>query len=252
MQGPWRTTAVPQADRRRRAAMPAAPRRSIVRSGSLPCPGAMKLGRRRFLGVMLVSNAVLARGASAIALPPPQTAGAVPLIQALRSRRSSREFSSRPLPLDVLSTLLWCACGVNRPESGGRTAPSAHGWQEIEVFAVLPDGAYRYDARDHALRLVVANDLRAATGVQDFVGNAPLNLVYVADFGKMGDASAEDRTFYASADTGFVAQNVYLYCAAAGLACVVRGLVDRRKLAPALGLRVDQRIVLAQTVGYAA
>lgn len=212
----------------------------------------MKLDRRRFLGVMLVSNAVLARGGSAIALPPPQTAGAVPLIQALRSRRSSREFSSHPLPLDVLSTLLWCACGVNRSESGGRTAPSAHGWQEIEVFAALPEGAYRYDARDHALRLVVAKDLRAATGVQDFVGNAPLNLVYVADFGKMGDASAEDRTFYASADTGFVAQNVYLYCAAAGLACVVRGLVDRRKLAPALGLRVDQRIVLAQTVGYAA
>ena len=71
------------------------------------------------------------------------------------------------------------------------------------------------------------------------------------DFGKMGDASGEDRTFYASADAGFVAQNVYLYCASAGLACVVRGLVDRRKHAPALQLRADQRIALAQTVGYA-
>ena len=166
--------------------------------------------------------------------------------------RSTRDFASRELPRDVLSTLLWCAFGINRPDSGGRTAPSAHNWQEIEVFAALPDGTYRYHARDHALTLVVASDLRAATGVQDFVGKAPLNLVYVADFGKMGDASPEDRTFYASADTGFVAQNVYLYCATAGLACVVRGLVDRRKLAPALKLRVDQRIVLAQTVGYAA
>jgi SagB-type dehydrogenase family enzyme len=209
------------------------------------------LSRRGFLGVMLMSKAVLAHGESAIALPPPQTTGAVSLMQALRSRRSTREFSARPLPPEVLSTLLWSAFGVNRPDSGGRTAPSAHNWQEIEVFAALPDGAYRYDARAHALQRVVSGDLRAATGVQDFVGAAPLNLVYVADFGKMGDATAEERTFYASADAGFVAQNVYLYCAATGLACVVRGLVDRRKLAPALGLRVDQRIVLAQTVGYA-
>jgi SagB-type dehydrogenase family enzyme len=210
----------------------------------------MMLSRRRFLGVMLVSKAVLAQGGGAIALPPPQATGTVSLLQALRSRRSTREFSPRPLPLDVLSTLLWSAFGVNRPDSGRRTAPSAHDWQEIEVFAVLPDGTYRYDARDHALRLAVAGDLRAATGRQDFVATAPLNLVYVADFGKMIDASAEDRTFYASADAGFVAQNVYLYCAASGLACVVRGLVDRRKLAPALQLRTDQRIVLAQTVGY--
>ena len=207
--------------------------------------------RRQFLGVMLMSNAVLAQGGATLALPPPQTAGTVSLLQALRSRRSSREFSSRPLPLDVLSTQLWSGFGINRPDTGGRTAPSAHNWQEIEVFAALPDGTYRYDARDHALRLVVAGDLRAGTGRQDFVATAPLNLVYVADFGKMIDASAEDRTFYASADAGFVAQNVYLYCAAAGLACVVRGLVDRRKLAPALQLRIDQRIVLAQTVGYA-
>ena len=209
------------------------------------------LNRRQFLGVMLMSRAVLADGESAIALTPPQTTGTVSLMQALRSRRSTREFSARPLPPDVLSTLLWSAFGVNRPESGGRTAPSAHNWQEIEVFAVLPSGTYHYDARDHALQLVVATDLRAATGAQEFVGSAPLNLVYVADFAKMGDASTEDRTFYASADAGFVAQNVYLYCAAAGLACVVRGLVDRRKLAPALRLRIEQRIVLAQTVGYA-
>jgi SagB-type dehydrogenase family enzyme len=198
-----------------------------------------------------MAKAALAQGGSAIALPPPHTAGTAPLMQALRARRSTREFSPRPLPRDVLSTLLWSAFGVNRPDSGGRTAPSAHGWQEIEVYVALAEGTYRYDAREHALRLVVASDLRAATGVQDFVGTAPLDLVYVADFGKLGDASAEDRTFYASADAGFVAQNVYLYCAAAGLGCVVRGLVDRRKLAPAMQLRIDQRIVLAQTVGYA-
>jgi SagB-type dehydrogenase family enzyme len=199
---------------------------------------------------MFMSKAILAGAGSDVALPPPQTAGSVPLMQALRMRRSTREFSSRALLPDVLSTLLWSAFGINRPESGGRTAPSAHNWQEIDVFAAMADGAYRYDPRAHALQPVASGDLRAMTGMQDFVGTAPLDLVYTADFGKMGDASAEDRTFYASADAGFVAQNVYLYCAATGLACVVRGMVDRRRLAPALHLRPDQRIVLAQTVGY--
>jgi nitroreductase len=205
----------------------------------------------QFVGIMIMSNAVLPQTGSTIALPPPQTTGTVPLTQALRSRRSTREFSPRPLPRDILSTLLWSGFGVDRLDTGGRTAPSAHNWQEIEILAALQDGTYRYDVHDHALRLIVASDLRTATGIQDFVGTAPLNLVYVADFGKMGDASAEDRAFYASANAGFIAPNVYLYCAAAGLACVVRGLVDRRKLAPALQLRIDQRIVLAQTVGYA-
>ena len=208
------------------------------------------LNRRQFLAVMLMPKAILVQGEGVVTLPPPQTTGTVSLMQALHRRRSTREFLSRPLAPDVLSTLLWSAFGVNRPNSGGRTAPSAHNWQEIEIFVALPDGTYRYDASEHVLRLVAASDLRAATGVQEFVATAPVNLVYVADFGKMGDASAEDRTFYASADAGFVAQNVYLYCATAELACVVRGLVDRRKLAPALRLRIDQRIVLAQTVGY--
>jgi nitroreductase len=210
------------------------------------------LDRRRFLGMLLMSTAALAQENRSIALPPPRTEGGATLMQALKLRRSSREFSARPLPLELLSTLLWAAFGVNRPDTGGRTAPSAHNWQEIGVYAALADAAYRYDAPANALRLQVAKDVRALTGVQDFVGDAPLNLVYVADFARMADANAEDRTFFAAADAGFVAQNVYLACASAGLACVVRGLVDRRKLAPALGLRVEQRIVLAQTVGFPA
>ncbi len=212
------------------------------------------IDRRHFLGAMLMSSAsaALAQRATEVALPPPQGAVPTTLIEALRRRRSSRDFASKELPRDALSTLLWCGFGVNRPESGGRTAPSAHNWQEVEVYVALAEGTYRYIPARHALQSVAGADLRRATGVQEFVGHAPLNLVYVADFAKMIDASAEDRTFYAAADAGFVAQNVYLCCAAMGLACVVRGLVDRRKLAPLLKLGVDQRIVLAQTVGYPA
>lgn len=185
-----------------------------------------------------------------IELPAPQWDVAKPLLQMLRARHSTREFSPRVLPVDILSTLLWAAFGINRSESGGRTAPSAHNWQEIEVFAALADAAYRYDAAANSLRLAKAGDLRRLTGVQDFVGGAPLDLVYVADFAKMTDATDEQRTFFASADAAVIAQNVYLFCACAGLATVVRGLIDRRKLAAALGLTVDQRIVLAQTVGF--
>ena len=165
-------------------------------------------------------------------------------------RRSGRAFRPDTLPLAVLSSLLWSAYGINRRASGGRTAPSAHNWQEIDVYAVLPDGAYRYDAVAHRLLLVAAEDLRGATGSQDFVASAPLNLVYAADFARMQEASPEERTFLAGADAGCIAQNVYLFCAGAGLATVVRGLIDRDRLARALGLSKAQRIALAQSVGY--
>lgn len=187
-----------------------------------------------------------------IALPPPQTEHATTLMQALKHRRSDREFAPKPLPRETLSTLLWAAFGINRQADAGRTAPSAHNWQEIGVYAALADGIYRYDAAGHALQLAASGDLRSLTGVQDFVGQAPLDLVYVADFSRMSDAGAEERAFFAAADTGFIAQNVYLFCAAAGLATVVRGLVDRKKLAAAMGLGMHERIILAQTVGFPA
>lgn len=183
-------------------------------------------------------------------LPPAALPEGATLEQALRSRRSTRAFLADPLPLATLSTLLWAGFGVNRADSGGRTAPSAHGWQEIGVYAVLAEGCFSYDARGHRLMLVKAEDLRERTGLQDFVADAPLNLVYVADFACMAGASTQERDFFAGVDAGCIAENVYLACAALGLGCVVRGLVDRRALAAAIGLGPSQRIALAQTVGW--
>jgi SagB-type dehydrogenase family enzyme len=184
-------------------------------------------------------------------LPAPDTTGGKPLMQALKERHSSREFSPGTLPLPVLSGLLWAASGVNRPESGKRTAPSARDWREIDVYVATADGLYRYDAGEHALQLVVARDLRALTGRQAFVKDAPVNLVYVADTTRMArDTSVEDQQLYAAVDTGVMVQNVYLYCASQGLATVVRGWVDREPLARAMQLKPGQRIQLAQTVGY--
>jgi nitroreductase len=139
-----------------------------------------------------------------------------------------------------------------RPHSGGRTAPSAHDWEEIDVYVCLESGLYVYDAARHALSRRSAQDIRAATGLQDFVARAPVNLVYVADLSRMDEATAEEKTQYAGPDAGFIAQNVYLYCASEGLATVVRGLIDRPALAARMGLSAEQRIILAQSVGYPA
>jgi len=171
-------------------------------------------------------------------------------MQALNERRTSREFSGEELPLQVLSDLLWAADGINRPDSGKRTAPSAVNWQNIDIYAAMAQGLYLYDPKEHALKPVLAEDIRSITGKQDFVKDVPLNLIFVADFSKITRGSDEDKNFYSAAHTGFISQNVYLYCASEGLATVVRGLVDREAMAKAMKLRPDQKVMLAQSVGY--
>lgn len=187
-----------------------------------------------------------------VELPAPQVNGGKPLMQALGERKSSREFGAGQLPPQVLSNLLWAAFGVNRPGAGGRTAPSAHDRQVIDVYVAGAAGLYRFDAKRHALQAVAAQDIRALTGTQDFVKDAALNLVYVADFARMdAGLSEQDKQVAAAADVGFIGQNVYLYCASEGLATVVRGSIDKAPLAKAMGLKPTQWIVLAQSVGYA-
>jgi len=203
-----------------------------------------------FSSCLLGFAPALAQEREPIQLPPPQTEIGVPLMQALKLRQSSRSFDTRPLPMQELSNLLWAADGINRPESGKRTAPSARNFQEVDIYVALPEALYLYEAKTHSLTPVVAEDLRPMTGVQAFVADAPLNLVYVADLARMGNASEDDKRLYSGTDVGVIVQNVYLYCASQGLAVVVRGSVDRAPLAEAMKLRPEQRIILAQTVGY--
>lgn len=174
------------------------------------------------------------------------------LLDLLRQRRSVREFALRPLPLYTLSRLLWAACGINRPLEGKRTVPSARNEQEISVYAARADGLFLFEPADLVLRQVSGDDVRGATGLQDFVAAAPLNLVYVASLLSQGEASEEEQMFCAALDTGCIVQNVYLFCAAEGLATVVRGWIDREALARQMGLAPHQRIIAAQTVGYPA
>ena len=199
---------------------------------------------------MLFPTPAVAQQLQPVDLPAPQTAGGIPLMQALRVRNSTREFTSRRLPVQTLSDLLWAAFGVNRPESGKRTAPSAMNWQEIGIYVATPDGLYLYVARGNKLIPILSGDMRAATGTQAYVGEAPVNLVYVADFAKVAHASAPDHALYIGADTGAIVENAYLFCASQGLGVVVRGSINRAALAKTMKLRPDQKIILAQTVGY--
>lgn len=203
----------------------------------------MSLLSRSFAGLLFVAVCLPAQELKPIALEKPQTEGGKPLMQVLKERKSGREFSPEKLSPQMLSNLLWAAWGINRPD-GRRTAPSASNRQEIDVYAVTAEGIYLYNAKAHQLEPAVAGDFRAATGTQPYVGQAALNLVFVVDQAKT------KNTDMAYADTGFISQNVYLFCASEGLATVVRGSVDRAALAKTMKLRPDQIITLAQTVGY--
>jgi len=216
--------------------------------------GAWRLG-----GLGLVLVACLAAGPATgnvaraqeqtIRLAAPET-DRNPFLQLLMKRESSRSFSPAPLPDQVLANLLWAAAGLNRPGSDKRTAPTANNRQEIDVYAATAAGLYLYDAKAHALRVILPKDVRGLTGRQAYVKDAAVNLVYVADEGRSGGASEADRAVYSAAATGFISQNVYLYCASEGLATVVRAMIDRPALAEAMKLRTSQKIILAQSVGY--
>jgi nitroreductase len=202
------------------------------------------------IGAFVFTTASFTQEPGAIKLLTPQMESGKTLMQALKERRSQRAFSSKELPLQVLSDLLWSACGINRPDLGLLTAPTAKNMQEIDVYVVKQEGVYLYNAKANMLIPIIAGDIRALTGRQPFVKDAPINLVFVADLTKMGKTSGSETDFYAATDTGFISENVYLFCASEGLATVVRGAVDRLALAKAMKLNSNQKIILAQTVGY--
>lgn len=195
------------------------------------------------------SLSLAAQGLKPVKLPPPQTDGGRPLMQVLKDRKSNREFGPAALSPQTLSNLLWAAFGINRPD-GHRTAPSAMNWQEVSIYVTTPEGVYIYDAKNDVLDPVLKGDFRGATGTQSFVKDAAVNLVYVSDLSKTGRAAPSDAEMFTAADVGFIAQNVYLYCASEGLATVVRGSVDKPGLSKTLNLQPNQKIILAQSVGH--
>ncbi|MCX6570437.1 MAG: SagB/ThcOx family dehydrogenase [Candidatus Aminicenantes bacterium] len=197
-----------------------------------------------------------------ITLPKPEMDGGKSVLAALKDRKTVRNISPDPLPLQTLSNLLWAAFGVNRPEAGlmgkpGRTAPSASNSQEIELYVCLAQGVYLYEAVSHRLAPVAAGDFRARAGRSAAV-KAPVNIFYVVDLARyvvgegqpdrsIGNPEVQKSYYYT--DTGFIAQNVYLSAASQGLAAWFHNC-DKENTAREFKLRPEQRVLFAQTVGY--
>lgn len=192
-----------------------------------------------------------------IKLPEPQKELVFPLMRALENRRSLRKWKDTPLSEQELSNLLWAACGVTKEKYGKvkskRTAPSACNSQEIRVYVLLASGAYLYSEENHELVEILKKDIREHIGTQKMMKSAPMGLVYVADLSRMTSPfvrSEEAKRFSAWVDTGYVSQNVYLYCAASNLATVALTLIDRKKLRTLMDLEEREKIVLTQVVGH--
>ncbi len=218
------------------------------------------ISRRDFLkcsaaaGVLIPASQVLSGVAYAKTLAPvelakPATAGANPALGLLEKRSSAREFSPQPLPVAVLSRLLWAAFGINRKD-GKRTAPSARNKQEMDIYVAAPEGAYLYEPKGNMLKPIIEGDIRGLTGIQPYVKNAAVNLVYVADTAKMDKGPVDQVALWMGADSGVIAENVYIFCAGEGLVTVLRALIDKPALAAALKLRPEQTITFSQSVGY--
>lgn len=205
----------------------------------------------------------LAQDLQPIRLPKPEKEGGTSLLEALRNRRTIRSIKPDPLPVQTLSNLLWAACGVNREQGSfgkpGRTAPSASNSQEIDLYVAMPEGLFLYEAVPHQLTPVVAGDFRRRAGRRG-AESAPVSIFYVVDRKRydlgpqqpdraIGDPEVQKSYYYT--DTGFIAQNVYLFAASQGLAAWFHNC-DKENAAREFRLRPEQQVLFAQSVGFAA
>ncbi len=204
-----------------------------------------------FVFVIFIALTNVLNAQEVIKLPEPDKTGGIPLMQAINERHSARNFVDKALTEQQLSELLWVAYGINRPESGKHTIPTSRNRQDIEVYIASWDGVFKYQPEEHALLLISNKDKREISGMQDFVKDAAVNLIYVSDFDKLGDSSDDIKTMTAATHCGFIGQNVYLYCASEGLISVFRAMIDKEKAAELLQLKGNKHVIYSQSVGYA-
>lgn len=205
----------------------------------------------QLLLVCLVFSAAAFAADKVIKLPNPNLKRAGTVMKALSDRHSTREYAAKSLSLSDLSDLLWAANGVNRKDSGKRTAPSALNKQDVDVYVVLPDGSYLYDAKNHQLNLVSEGDHRGAVaGGQAFVKAAPVSLVLISDIARFGDAKNARNQLMGAMDAGIVSQNISLFCSSANLATVPRASMDMDQLKKALKLKDSQIPMMNHPIGY--
>jgi len=217
--------------------------------------GSLMTDRRRFLQSLTLAGAALTfdgsrAWADVVKLPSAMPQGGLSVMEALAKRQSVRDFSSRAIPQQTLSNILWAAFGINRPASEDHTAPSWRGSKETDIYVATADGVWLFEPKANELRSVMTTDIREKTSSMVFAAKAPLVFIYVADTTRMAPASPEDHRLYAHVDAAMIGQNVYLYAAATGLGTVILGSVDRAALAKTLNLGEGKIVTFSQPVGF--
>lgn len=205
-----------------------------------------------FLFVSLfVINTINAQKMNGIKLNAPDKSRGTSVMQALASRQSARAYADKALSIQDLSDLVWAANGINRPESGKRTAPSALNAQDIDIYVCMKEGTYFYDAAKNELTPVAPGDHRPLVAAQqDFLNNAPVFLVLVADISRFEKGDEKTKLIMSAYDAGIVSQNINLFCASNGLATVPRASMDIPKLKTILKLSPSQHPLMNNPVGY--
>lgn len=185
-----------------------------------------------------------------IELPKVEAKGGMPLMQALQERKSTRDFDyTKKIDNVTLSEMIWATSGINRAD-GKRTAGSTRNFKAVTIYVVLEDGVYSYDESKHLLTMEVEGDYRAQTGMQPFVKDAFMNVVFVGDFNKFAGMPEKDSYLMMGVDAGLMSQNLYLYCASKCIGTVVRGSIDKDAFSKLLKLPSGKKVILAQTISY--
>ena len=203
-----------------------------------------------FLAISIL-NFIHAQEIKTIELSPPDTSRGLSVMKALKARASATEFDGEPLRDQDVSDLLWAANGINRPDNGKRTAPSALNAQDIDIYVCREDGMYLYDAKKHALDPIVGGDHRSLiAGRQAFAAKAPVICLMVSDISRFSFGNDSLKLVWAAMDAGIVSQNIAVFCAAVGLKTRPRAIMDLEKLREILKLGKTQYLMLNNPVSY--
>lgn len=192
-----------------------------------------------------------------IKLPEPNKKRGLPVMEALAVRASVTEWSDKDLSIQDLSDLLWAANGINRPEIGKRTAPSAQNAQDVDIYVFMKDGVYLYDAKTHSLVQVVQGDHRLLffpprpqQPPSEQMTMPPIVLLLVTDISRFRFGPEELKREWGAIDVGIVSQNISIFCAAVGLGTRPRASMDREKIRALLKLKETQFPLLNHPVGH--
>lgn len=189
---------------------------------------------------------------SDIKLNAPDLARGATIMKAFEKRASATKFNEKELSLQDLSDLIWAADGINRPESGKRTAPSATNAQDVDIYVFTKNGVYFYDAKTNTLVARIEGDNRAmVAGAQPAFAKAPVMLLLVSDISRFRGDDTARKLSWAAMDAGIISENICLFCSGAGLVTRPRAFMETEKIKQLLNLSSTQYPLLNNPVGYA-